>query len=352
MSAHIRKSIWGVIIPLCLVLIVGIALGNVYKVRAQEESEFSLQVTPSPLVTSVVPGEEREIELKIRNSGAETENLKVELRAFSVNEEGQVQLLNEQPKEVVDWVTFAEPTFSIRTGEWFTQRIRLEPPEEAGFSYNFAIIISRRDQNEPQAGQQAIRGSVAVFTLINVDRPGATRRFTVESFATEKRLYEFLPANFNFVIKNTGNTIVQPIGNIFIQRSSNSQPVDVLPLNDGGSYILPNTSRTLLVDWKKGFPLYQIQQDAAGAPSYSKLVWDWDSAQDFRFGRYVAKLVAVYNDGQRDVPLEAEVTFWVIPWKILLGLVLVVAVLVTGLTAIVRKLVKISKKHVLKQAQD
>lgn len=335
---------------LAAIVFMGIAMGFVMRASA-EDAQFSLQVTPSPLVAVVVPGEPKELELKIRNAGATTEKLKVELQAFKVDEGGQVQLLDEKPNDVTSWVHFKEPDFSIRTGEWFTEHIDVMAPDDAGFSYSFAIVISRVNQAEPQAGQQAIRGSVAVFALLNVDRPGATREFSIQSFATQKRLYEFLPANFQFTIKNTGNTIVQPIGNVFIQRSSSSQPITVLPLNDGGSYILPQTSRGLSVDWEDGFPSYQMQKDAANASSKNKLVWNWGDAQKFRFGHYVAKLVAVYNDGQRDVPVVAEVGFWVIPWKIIIVLSVVVIVLITGITAILRKLVKMSKVHRHKKAR-
>ncbi|MBA3757574.1 hypothetical protein H0X09_01800, partial [Candidatus Saccharibacteria bacterium] len=52
--------------------------------------------------------------------------------------------------------------------------------------------------------------------------------------------------------------------------------------------------------------------------------------QKLRFGHYTADLVLVYNDGQRDVPVTASVSFWVVPWR-LLGVIFGLAVLIVAL---------------------
>lgn len=309
------------------------------------ETPFSVQVTPSPLVAQVKVGESRTLELRIRNSGASPENLKVGLRAFKAGDDGKVQLLDDTPKEIAGWVTFEQPSFSMQSGEWFTERIKITPPKDAGFSYSFAIVISRTNNGSPAPGTQQLVGSVAVFALLNIDRPGATREFKVEELKSERRSYEFLPAKFLIRLRNTGNTIIQPQGNIFIQRTSTGQPVSVLPLNENSSYLLPGTSRSLAARWGDGFPVYKPVKTADNAPNVNKLIWDWGNAQHFRFGRYVAKVVAVYNDGQRDVPIVTEITFWVIPWKMLLVAALVLIFLLVGLWVVLRRILKVGRGH-------
>jgi hypothetical protein len=118
----------------------------------------------------------------------------------------------------------------------------------------------------------------------------------------------------------------------------------VLPLNPNGSFLLPGTSRELSSAWTEGFPSYQDVKTAYNAPSTRKLVWDWSKGQDFRFGKYVAKVVAVYNDGQRDVPIVTEVSFWVIPWKLLLLAGAILALLLVGVWVIVRRLIKVGRR--------
>ncbi len=304
--------------------------------------DFSLQVTPSPLVTTLKPGQATDLELQIRNAGTSPEELKIEPRAFRFNDTtGQVTLLDTTPPDIAKWISFSNPTFTIQPGAWFTQRIHIALPKDSGFSYSFALVISRTKNPAPTAGR-AIKGSLAVFTLVNVDRPGATSKLDVVSFTAGKKVYEYLPTKFSVRLKNSGNTIVQPYGNIFVQRGETGSPLSTLPVNETKGYILPDTSRTLSTEWTEGFPVYKTTTE--NGKTTTKLVWNWADAADFRLGRYTAKLVAVYSDGQHDVPIEGQVSFWVIPWKILLGLFIVVLLLLFSIWTLVRKIIRLIKR--------
>jgi len=227
----------------------------------------------------------------------------------------------------------------------FAEKIRFALPKATGFSYSFALVISRQNQPKPTAGGRLIQGSVAIFTLVNVDRPGATRRLEVATFAVKKHVYEYVPAELNVTLKNSGNTIVQPFGNIFIQRGSNDKtPLATLPVNEQRGYILPNTTRTIATSWGDGFPAYKTITETTGKTS-QKLTWNWSKLSNFRIGRYTAKLVAVYDDGQgHDVPIQGEVSFWIFPWKILLGLFVVGLLVLFGLYSFVKKIISLFKK--------
>jgi len=300
-----------------------------HALAATPQSAFSLQVTPSPLVTTVKPGTNTTLELKIRNAGTAAEVLRIQARSFTMDDKtGDITLNEKDPPEIAPWLRFEEPTFTIQPGEWFTQKIHLDLPETAGFSYAFALQLSRKDapQQATGAGRQ-IQGSVAVFGLVNVDRPGATRKLELASFEPEHSIVEHLPAQLNIRLRNTGNTIAQPYGNVFIQRGSkDTQPLATLPVNATRAYILPGHERTLRANWTEGWPVTRTTNDASGQ---AKASLDWGGEiGDFRFGRYTAKVVAVYNDGTRDIPVTGEVTFWVVPWKAILALVAVIALIV------------------------
>lgn len=306
---------------------------------ALSTGNFSLQVSPSPLVATVKPGEPKELELKIRNASTDSEELKIEARRFTLdNLTGQVTLNDATPAEVTSWIGFSDPVFTIKSGEWFTQKVRTNFPQETGFSYSFALVITRTNQPTLKTAGQQLRGSVAVFTLINVDRPGATRQLELSSLRTSQTVYEFLPATFDITLKNTGNTIVQPYGNLFVIRGGDTTntPASTLAVNGNQSYLLPGTERTLTASWSDGFPLYKTTTDTVGKPSTS-LSWNWENLRHFRFGRYTAKVVAVYNDGTRDVPIEREVTFWVIPWRTILIVISAITAIVLLLRFYIRK---------------
>ena len=145
---------------------------------------FSLDVSPSPLVATVKPGQTSDLILKIHNSGSQTQDLKIEARSFLFNSSnGQIKLEDNTPPSIVSWLSFSQPTFSIDPNQWFNESIHIVVPKDAGFSYSFALVVSRQNEPAPAAGG-LIKGSVAVFSLINIDRPGAVRKLAVTSFAS------------------------------------------------------------------------------------------------------------------------------------------------------------------------
>lgn len=318
-------------------------LGSIFFVstaNAQSSpTDFALQVSPSPLVATIKPGTKTTLELKIRNAGTNAETLKIEPRKFSVNNQtGQVNLDDSAPSEIAPWVKFSAPTFTVKPGEWYTQNITISLPKDTGFSYSLALIISRAQNPQSIQSGRLVKGSVAVFTLLNVDRPGAVRKIEVSNLSMGADIYEYVPATVNMTFKNTGNTIVQPYGNVFIQRGADDiSPIASLPVNDRDGYLLPGSERLLTADWIEGFPKYQVTTSQEGATTKQE-IWDWQQLSQLRIGQYVAKLVAVYNDGQRDVPIERSVSFWVLPWKILLVILAVIALIALGVWSVFRKI--------------
>ncbi len=303
---------------------------------------FNIQVTPTTIIETVKPGESKTIEIKIHNQAQQPELLKAELRNFQVNQDnGEVQLLNTPPPDVKDWVSFSDPTFTVQPGDFFTEHMNINTPQTAGFSYTFATVISRANPPQQKPGARTLVGSVAIFSLLSVDRPGAVRKFEVTQFKSTRNLYEYLPATFSIKIKNTGNTFVRPVGNIFIQRGPNSpKSISTLTINQNGSYVLPNTTRSFATVWNEGFPNFEDVKVADNAPAKRQLTWDWSKAQNFRIGHYNAKMVAVYNDGKRDIPVEASIGFWVLPWKLLIIMALVILILLVGIGTIFRRAFK------------
>lgn len=327
---------------------------GVIHAQAQDKPDdgFSLQVTPSPLVATLKPGQDTTLELAIRNTGTGSQALKMGMSSFTIDEvTGQVNLGDTEPADVKNIVTFSQPTFNLAAGEIVTQKITIKTPPDAAFTYSFATTISRQNPVKPNGSSTAIEGSVAVFTLLGVDREGAERKFELSEFAVSKRVYEYLPADFIIKLKNTGNTLVQPKGNIYIQRGSNDQnPISVIQLNPNGGYILPNTNRILETSWNEGFPHYETVPDGDSGQTKRKLVWNWGDLSQIRIGKYTAKVIAVYDDGVRDVPVVSEVSFWVIPWRILIGFTLFLLLLVIGIVTTVRKSAKLIKKSKSKHA--
>lgn len=114
--------------------------------------------------------------------------------------------------------------------------------------------------------------------------------------------------------------------------------------------MLPKSNRKFTVVWDDGFPSYQTKRqnnqivisDKSGAP-IKELSWDLKSANKFRIGRYTASMTLVYNDGKQDVPINGEVSFWVIPWVPFLIMLVVFALVGVGVFALVRSILRKAK---------
>jgi hypothetical protein len=309
---------------------------------------FSIQVTPSPLIATLTPGKKTTLDLRINNTGTKKEEFTMELRTFSVSRDsGEVTVGNDAPELEDGFVTFEQPTFMLEPGEWINQKIYIDTPQSAGFSYNFAVLIKRKGLVENQTAGTSLQGSVAVFTLLNVDRPDAVRKLELEKVVASRRVYEYLPSELTITVKNSGNTIVAPDGNVFFSRSeTDTTSLGTTAINQAAGSILPDSTRTFSVKWEDGFPLKTEENGS------KKTVWDYSKLSSFRIGKYTAKVLLIYDDGVRDVPLEATVSFWVIPWKILGGMVLILGLTCIGLFTLLKKSAKLLPKKPSKASKD
>jgi hypothetical protein len=173
--------------------------------------------------------------------------------------------------------------------------------------------------------------------------PGAKRSLKLQSFSTTKRLVEFLPSKFEIKFKNDGNVHLVPSGNIFLLRGK--KQVGVIAVNEEKGNILPGTNRIYSTEWLDGYPL-RVQSVESGklkTDRHNEVVYhlDWDvhgknPLSRIRIGKYTAHLFAVYDDGTRDVPIESEITFWVMPWRALLIVLAVMLVIGFGIWSAMR----------------
>ncbi|MBP9728092.1 MAG: hypothetical protein KBD27_01810 [Candidatus Moranbacteria bacterium] len=308
-------------------------------VQAQTEGSLNLITSPLPISLSTEPGTSVATELKIKNGGLQDEELKITIMKFRAYEaSGKPQLLEREDGDTFfDWVRFSEPTFTLAPNEWKTVTATFDIPKEASFGYYYAFVFSRSGEEKPlEEKQTAIVGGTAVLVLLEARIPDAKRQVEVTEFALEQAFYEFLPATFTVKLKNTGNVHIAPRGNIFIDQGD-TRDIAILEINQEKGNILPNSSRIFDTAWSDGFPLYEnkvvdgkVVLDESGQAE-KKLTWDWNNASKLRFGKYTAKMLLIYDDGQRDIPIEGEVSFWVMPWRLILGALVILTLVFMGI---------------------
>lgn len=298
-----------------------------YAQTAPSRPPLNIMTSPLPLNVVTKPGVPVTADIRVKNNGSQPETLKVELLKFGAHgDSGQPEIKDRNPQDLYfNWVRFSETVFDAEPNVWKTVHMTISPPREAAYGYYYAVLFSRANPNKATAGRSAVEGGVASLVLLSVDVPGSRRTAQVVSLTATRKVYEFLPADFTVKLHNAGNLHVAPTGTMFIKRGESQ--VATLDFNKEQGNILPNTNRVFSMEWHDGFPSYQPISN--GDPSKTKLTWDFGKIQKLRFGRYTAQLVAVYDDGQRDVPVEAVVSFWVIPWRIL-GIILLLTIFIGG----------------------
>jgi hypothetical protein len=329
-----------------LLVLLYVAAGAFSALTIAQERPFSLIASPLPINLSTKPGQTVTTNLRIKNNSTDTERLKVSLFKFSSNDAGEIKLdEGSAADDFLSWVSFSPKTFSADPNEWKTVKMTIKVPSTAGLGYYYAVGFSRADAATPQPDTPGaiLEGQIITFVLLDVNVPGAKRELKVTEFSANRSIYEFLPAELTLKIQNTGNIHLAPSGTIFIKRGSKT--VATLSANQNQGNILPNSTRTFTNEWADGFPVYvpktaddgEAVKDKQGRPA-KQLKWDFSKIPNLRFGRYTAKLVLVYDNGERDVPIEAEVSFWVVPWRLLIGFLLVAVLAGLGMWTIGRKI--------------
>ncbi len=316
-----------------------------------QTSALRLTTSPLPINLKTAPGSSVSATLKVKNDGLNTEKLQVELMKFKADEQtGAPILINrEAGDDYFDWVTFSEKSFTLPPNEWKTLTANFQVPPEASFGYYYAIVFSRAEEKTDKIERQTfIAGGAATLVLLEVDVPGAKKEAQITSFSADKKMYEFLPVNFTVKMKNTGNVHLAPRGNIFISHAGKEAATLEVNLNKGS--ILPNSPRNFQSKWEDGFPVFvekvkdgQPVLDEKGNHQY-ELKWDFSQASKLRFGKYTAKLIMVYDNGQRDVPLEAQISFWVVPWRLLAGALVILIFVLIGFKSTLQNIWKKIKK--------
>jgi len=334
-------------------LLAMVFLGNVIPpsvLAATPDQGINLQISPLPIELNAQPGSSVGADLRVRNAGSQTEKLQVRLLKVTEDDNGGVHLTDPKPSdEWVKWVSFSRTTFDAPSNQWQTVHMTVKLPKTAAFGYYYAVEFLRATAEPPQGGKEVARGAVATFILLNAESPGAVRAAQVVSFTSSRKMYEFLPANFTVKVRSTGNVHVAPHGNVFISKGS--KQVGSIEINSDQGNVLPKGSRFFSSAWKDGFPHYETKMngnqpvlDKNGQPE-TNLTWDFSKVNRLRYGHYTAKLVMVYDDGSRDIPIEANLQFWVVPWRVIIAL-LVVGILVSiGLWSSFRKVLNVVRRR-------
>lgn len=324
-----------VIVALLLCLVTLGSLPSAVQAQGTPVAPMNLTLSPISISLETEPGTPVATQIRVRNNGQVTEQLQVTIGSFKADETGEKPVLLDKVEDnaFLSWLVPSTSQFTVPPGEWATLDLTFSPPDTAALSYFYAVYLSRPEITT-EGSQTVINPSPAILVLTKVKSPYTQQTLELESFSVLRGFNEFLPVDFLVKIKNTGNVHVAPAGNIFIDGPG-QRDVAALSINPNGNLILPQSSRLFTVRWDDGFPRWSSQGVPTPPHSLSAfgLEWNLSQADRSRLGAYTAHLLLVYDNGERDVPIESYTTFWVIPWKVLLIIGIASALSLIGLLA-------------------
>ncbi len=299
--------------------------------HAANSDDFNLTTSPLPVLLTAKPGTSTSTALRIQNSGTKPALLHVSLLKFKADGKNghPILQLRGPGDDYFDWVKFNTTAFTAQPGVWNQINMTVNVPPTGALGYYYAVVFSRQDPKaNPTSPSSQLQGGTAILVLLDVPVPGEKKQLNISSFTADKKLYEYLPATFTTTIKNTGDIHLVPNGSIFITRGGKT--VATLDVNPASGNVLPDSSRQFLASWNDGFPVFETK--TVGGQIVSKdgkpvksLNWNFAHANRLRFGHYTAHLVMAYDNGTRDVPIEGEVSFWVVPWGLILTVIAIIA---------------------------
>jgi hypothetical protein len=334
---------------------------------------LTLTTSPLPVTLNAKPGQTITTTLKIKQSSDGPATLQTTLLKFAAyGTNGKPALSHQGPGDFYfSWVSFDKTNFVAPNNVWQNVKMTIKIPTTAANEYNYAVEFTRQgDATYPGGESEALSGGTAILVLLNVVTPNENRSLKLDSFSVKNSIVEFVPTTFEVAFHNNGNVYIQPSGEIFITQGDN-QVADIA-INDQQGNILAGSHRIFPVEWTDGWPFYtpaltktgKAEVDrhghmktilSFGLPSPNGLNDGTDSSvtngdiskegsnplNRFRFGEYTARLVAVYTDDfGDDVPITSQITFWVVPWRILILFLVILGIIGFAIYTIIRNIMR------------
>ncbi len=243
------------------------------------------------------PGEKATRELYISNRLGKKMKFKIEIEDFmgSMNPETTIVLLGEErgPYPLKDYIKPELDEFVLEHGERIKMEVEISVPEDAepGGKYGSLLVKSvppgpdLKEEKEKAVPGVKIISRLGTLFFVRVKGEVEEEGF-LKSFTTSKEFYEEGPIPFELLFENRGSIHLTPYGEIEIENLLGKK-VDKIALD--AWFAMPGSLRSRKVEWQR------------------KLL----------FGKYTA--TARVNRGYGEVLDDKTITFWVIPWRIILA---------------------------------
>jgi hypothetical protein len=276
---------------------------TIENLQLQKEGDFIL--APGKIELLVKPGDKYTREFSITNRIGRTMNFNIELEDFrgSDNPEETVVLLGKEKGHysLKDYIQPEITNFTLNHGQRIFLSIKISIPQDAepGGLYGSALITTNPPEPQGETEKGKAKGQLKMVSrlgcLLFVRVEGdAKEEGSLKNFRTDKKFYESAskknPISFQLFFENKGNVHLNPYGIIEIKNLLGKKvgEIEMEPF-----FAMPDSIRKREVKWDR----------------------------EWLFGQYTA--FAGLNRGYQNIVDQKSLSFWVIPWKLILaGLVI------------------------------
>ncbi len=310
---HMKKNI---ILTFILVLS-WIVCANV--VFAQENKGSGVTVSPPTFELTANPGDLVANKIKIFNPTNKAVSIKMEAEDFkAVGEEGRVITTSEEDQDTTyslrKWIKIIPREFTLEPEGQKLVDFIVEVPRgaEPGGKYGSILAGITGSLQETTTGA-AISTKTGVLVLLMV--AGNTKEeIDIKDFSAPF-FQEYGPLPFEIRFENKGTIHARPKGYVAV------------------------------TDWlgKKAAEI-EFDQKNVMPGAVRKIDAKWDAK--WLFGKYTASVIGVYGTSNTNLYSQV-ITFWVLPWKLMLGVLIVIVLLLLILYKSKRRL-RLAAKILLK----
>jgi hypothetical protein len=269
-----------------------------------------LEISPPVIELAADPGQTVTASIRVRNvtAGQLIAKGKADDFGAGTDESGQPKLLLDETGatrfSLKYWVS-GVPDLRLAPQELKTTTVIIKVPQNAEPGGHFGVIRFTAVPPDLEGTGVALSASVGTLVLLRVSGP-ITEKLSVAELsswrglgtkaAQETTFFEHGPVGFVVRLKNDGSVHEKATGTIDVTNMFGGKTASV-KVNEKGGNVLPDSIRR----FEQSLDKKQL------------------------FGLYTAKLAMTYSNGKK---LEGNLSFWVIPWKLLL-------LLLVGLVALV-----------------
>ncbi len=273
-------------------------------------------VGPGKFDVTIEPGESRTVEMVVSNRTGEQKRFKIttEDATGSSDAETAIVLLGSDrgPYSMKDYVSVPHTFFDLDHNQRVRIPVTISLPANAepGGLYGSVLVQTVAIEGKPGtqgtvAPQAPIIARIGALFFITI--PGAIAKDgSLKNFGTvpEKAFFQSGPINLGLLFENRGSIHLAPYGELRIQNMFDEE-IGFLKLDPW--FVMPQSLRLREISWDRGL----------------------------LFGRYTATVYV--NRSYDDIVDEMSYSFWILPWKPLVSVFVILFLVIFSVRAFFRK---------------